>query len=351
MRALARQLPRRNLGCTGLEVSLLSLGGVGIGGGSQSELYGGVTDDEAIECVHRAIERGINFIDTSPLYAHSERRIGLALASLEEEKRKGLLVGSKVGDNCPPYSDNGGHSPFSYDGVMCSVEHTLKQLKVLNHLDTVLVHDPSMSELQDEFMAPELGGLAALEDLKRQGVVKHIGIGCVEHEQQTCMMDHPSCEIVLTVNDYNILRRYASEEQFELANSKGIGIMNAGCFYMGLLANAETGWSHGFLNTLDQPKLVALAQEIQEWCENVEGVPLRTAALSFASRHEYVSTLPVGCRNSAEVDECVDSMLSAETCDDEFWRRFKEMGFEDKVSSLDRSMDHWYYSKDSVDLS
>ena len=45
---------------------------------------------------------------------------------MKPEERKGLLVGSKVGDECPPYSDNGGHNAFSYDGVMSSVEHSLK---------------------------------------------------------------------------------------------------------------------------------------------------------------------------------------------------------------------------------
>jgi aryl-alcohol dehydrogenase-like predicted oxidoreductase len=76
--------------------------------------------------VHRAVERGVNFIDTSPLYAESERRIGLALEALSPKAREGLLIGSKVGDECPPFSDNGGFNEFSYDGVKCSVDHSLK---------------------------------------------------------------------------------------------------------------------------------------------------------------------------------------------------------------------------------
>jgi aryl-alcohol dehydrogenase-like predicted oxidoreductase len=66
-------LPLRRLGRTGLEVTGLSMGGAGLG-------RGGVTDDEAIEAVHRAIELGINYLDTAPLYGESERRVGLALA-------------------------------------------------------------------------------------------------------------------------------------------------------------------------------------------------------------------------------------------------------------------------------
>ena len=127
--------------------------GVGIGAKLPGDFYGGVTDDAAIATVHRAVERGINFVDTSPLYGFSEQRIGIALEQLSPQQREGLMVGSKVGDECPPFSDNGGHSPFSYDGVMCSVAHSLKQLRVVERLETVLI-DPTMQEL-DEFLAKD----------------------------------------------------------------------------------------------------------------------------------------------------------------------------------------------------
>lgn len=130
--------------------------------------------------MHRAISRGINFIDTSPLYAESERRIGVALDQMDASDRQGLLVGSKIGDECAPYSNNGGHNAFSYFGVMSSVVHSLKQLKVVEKLDTCLVHDPTMAELE-EFLTPG-NGMDALRELQRQGLVGHIGIGCLEHD-------------------------------------------------------------------------------------------------------------------------------------------------------------------------
>jgi D-threo-aldose 1-dehydrogenase len=99
---------------------------------------------------------------------------------MKPEDREDLLIGSKVGDECPPFSNNGGFNEFSYDGVKCSIEHSLKQLKVVDKLDTVLVHDAAYDELET-FLAPG-NGMDALVDLKRQGVVGHIGIGCVEFE-------------------------------------------------------------------------------------------------------------------------------------------------------------------------
>ena len=205
------RLATRQLGKTDLRISVVSLGGVGIGAKGAAELYGGVTDEEAIATVHRAIERGINFIDTSPLYRESERRIGLALEALPAAQREGLLVGSKVGDECPPYSDNGGHSPFSYKGVMASVAHSLKLLRVVKRLDTVLLHDPTMAEV-DEFLAAG-SGLEAIRELQRQGVVGYFGIGCVEHEVHSAMLQRADAAIVLSVNDFNLLRRYGEHRR------------------------------------------------------------------------------------------------------------------------------------------
>ena len=82
-------LPRRRLGRTGLEVTALSMGGAGVGRDN-------VSDDEAIEAVHRAIELGMNYLDTAPLYGacESERRIGLALAGGWREK---IYLATKIG--------------------------------------------------------------------------------------------------------------------------------------------------------------------------------------------------------------------------------------------------------------
>jgi D-threo-aldose 1-dehydrogenase len=337
--ARLRSLPRRRLGRTGLEVTCLALGGVGLGGEGDDDLYGGITDEAAIATVHRAIARGINFIDTSPLYRESERRIGLALEALPVEARKGLIVCSKVGDDCPPYSDNGGFSPFSYAGVKASVCHTLRMLRVVDRLDVVLLHDPTLAEL-DEFLAPG-GGLQALKDLQRENVVGHIGLGCVEHEQHLRFLsDCSDASVLLTVNDFNLLRRFALQSSWPAAAKHDVGVLNAGAFYMGLLADPRGSWSQGFKKTLRQPELVSLAREMGEWSE-AHGVPLRTLALQFAARHPSVSSVPIGCRSAKEVDEVVDSVLQA--VPESLWSEFDET-FGARVKALGREA-HWYYDK------
>ena len=360
-------LPLRRLGRTNLHVSVVSLGGVGLGGKAAGDLYGGIDDDAAIAAVHRAIERGINFIDTSPLYAESERRIGLALEALPTEARSGLLVGSKVGDECPPFSNNGGHSAFSYDGVKSSVAHSLAQLRVVDKLDTVLVHDPTLDELT-EFFAPETGGMAALKDLQRQEVVGSVGIGCVEHAQHRAFMAAAGDDagVLLSVNDFNLVRRYGAAaeagEAGEAGDSAGgaesggggswvdagrrdVGILNAGAFYMGLLAEPHTSWSQGFKASLDQPELVGLAQRMSTWSEN-KGIPLRTLAVQYAFSDPRVASIPIGCRSAEEVDQVVDSALA--TVGEEVWKEFHAT-FDGEVEALGKDA-HWYYDKNESDI-
>ena len=106
----------------------------------------------------------------------------------------------------------------------------------------------------------------------------------VDHDEILRFMERElaECSVYLAVNDYNLLRRYASSGNvvnnvpkmfgplpFAEAQWRDIGILNGGTYYMGLLADPVDGWSLGFKKTLIEqyPKLVDLARRIQTWCE------------------------------------------------------------------------------------
>ena len=134
------------LGSSGLEVTRLGLGCAAIGG-----LYGDIPDEQAIQVVHRAFALGLNLLDTAPLYGagKSETRLGLALKDIP---RDNYILASKVGrvlepvagedndegifDNPPPFKPV---FDFSYDGVMRSLEESLKRLGV-ERIDLSLIH-------------------------------------------------------------------------------------------------------------------------------------------------------------------------------------------------------------------
>jgi hypothetical protein len=72
-------------------------------------------------------------------------------------------------------------------------------------------------------------------------------------------MQHPEASILLSVNDFNLVRRYAAEGSWVQAKEKDVGIINAGSFYMGLLADPYQSFEMGFKKTLVVPELISLA--------------------------------------------------------------------------------------------
>src|SRR5262245_23903701 len=123
-------LPTRRLGGTHMEVTEIGCGGVAIG-----SFHADQPSDDAtgVATVKRALEVGINYLDTSPLYKESERRIGIALRELGGRHAR-LYISTKTGTHpSRPYDHSG-------EATRWSVENSLRLLGV-DHVDLVLVHD------------------------------------------------------------------------------------------------------------------------------------------------------------------------------------------------------------------
>ena len=124
--------PKRPLGRTGIRVTPFGLGGAWLG-----RTPAGFDDDLAAAAVHRALEAGINLIDTSPLYGESERRVGLALEAWYRRggRREDFILSTKTGTRTRPHD-------YSGPATRRSVEESLRLLKT-DYFDIVHVHDPS----------------------------------------------------------------------------------------------------------------------------------------------------------------------------------------------------------------
>jgi aryl-alcohol dehydrogenase-like predicted oxidoreductase len=207
----------RTLGRTGLKVPAIGLGGAGIGG-----LYGETADKAAIETVELAFERGIRYLDTSPLYAESERRIGLAL---EGVRRDSYVLSTKTGTHPRRLQD------YSWDGTMWTVENSLKLLKT-DYIDLLLIHDP----VTIEPAFAERGALDALEDLKRQKVIGHIGLGQRNLDFHKTAIQSGRVDVILTFNDYHPIRQVANDDTLPRAEDNNIGVLNGSPLAHGFLA-------------------------------------------------------------------------------------------------------------------
>jgi len=154
----------RRLGKTGIEVSEIGFGGWGIGGSNGDAIGYGPTDDGASRATLRqALERGVTFYDTSPVYGYgrSEALIG----EVFEGVRGKVVVASKVG-----FVHSSGAQDFSPGHITRSLEESLGRLRT-DYVDLYQVHDPPLALLERE-----AGVLETLQALKREGKVRALGI-------------------------------------------------------------------------------------------------------------------------------------------------------------------------------
>ena len=167
-----------SLGTTGVQVTRLGFGGCPVGG-----LYRDPGEDMSTATVERALELGVNFFDTAPLYGAgtSETRLGRILAG---HPRSSFALATKVGFALVPIDPNSNEDIFfpfenapplrpandySYDGAMRSFEGSLKRLK-LDYVNVLHIHEPA--DFYDETIN---GAFRALLKLREQGLIKALG--------------------------------------------------------------------------------------------------------------------------------------------------------------------------------
>jgi aryl-alcohol dehydrogenase-like predicted oxidoreductase len=141
-----------------IEVTRLALGGDGLGGS-----LGHVKEADGVAAVQRALELGIRWLDTSPFYNDSERRIGIALRGVPREL---YVLSTRAGTHPDRFRQ------YSADAFYGSVANSLTLLGT-DFLDICLIHDP-LPQHMPQLLGPG-GGLEALVELKRQGVVRAVG--------------------------------------------------------------------------------------------------------------------------------------------------------------------------------
>jgi D-threo-aldose 1-dehydrogenase len=293
---------RVQLGRTQLQVTRLGLGLAPIGG-----LYTSVGDAQATATLDRAWELGLRYFDTAPLYGYglSERRAGGALSKRPREQ---LVLSTKVGrllvpaggdteafwPEAPP--DLAPQFDFSYDGVMRSFEESLARLG-LERIDILHIHDPD-----NHFDEALTGALKALARLRSEGLIGAIGAGMNQAEMLTAFAKHGGFDCFLLAGRFTLLDRRGADELLPLCATEGIGVIAAGVYQSGLLADPRPGVTENY-----QPASAASLEKalaLKEICA-AHGVPLRAAAIQFPFTHPAVTCVIVGVRSPQEVDDAV----------------------------------------------
>lgn len=284
-------MPLRRLGRTDLKVTCLGMGGAGIGRGD-------VTDDEAVAAVRRAIELGINYLDTAPLYGESERRVGLALADGWREK---IFLATKTGTH-PEWRGD-----YSGSGTRRSVENSLRLLGT-DYLDVCLVHDPGNMEP----VVAKGGAFDELQRMREEGIVKFIGLGVREHEFHQIAIETGVVDVILTYLDYTLLSQTADEWLLPLAVKNDIGVINGSPIAMGLLSGEEPDISV-------RPPEGRKAHRLWQWAMENK-VNLLNLAIQFCFRQPRIAMNLTGAKNAMEVEQSVAAATTP--VPSEVWEQF-----------------------------
>ncbi len=280
-------LERRPLGKTGLQVSVVSLG---------AAPFARVDDEVAARTAHRALELGVNLIDTSPLYGdgESERKLGLALEAWYAQggRRTDFILCTKTGTRSRPYD-------YSADATRWSIDQSLRTLKT-DYLDLVHVHDPDRLE-------PALGpggALEALQELQRQGVVRHVGLGVRDLDLHCAFHATGCCAASLTYRDYSLISQSAADRLLPSAQRHQVGLLNAQMVRHGLLGGEEEpaavahrfstrpGFQPGEISYIE-PWEVERATRLWHWCRDRK-LDLLALSVQFGLRDPRISSQMIG---------------------------------------------------------
>jgi D-threo-aldose 1-dehydrogenase len=281
------QLEQRPLGQTGHHVSALGLGAAGIAG-----LYRKFEDDAAAaEVVRAALDAGITYIDTAPLYGKgaSERRIGLALRGHPARER--CFVATKLGYVPEEYD-------FSFDATVRSVHASLERLG-LDLLPLVQIHE-LRPEIWDAVMAPR-GAVAALRHLQDEHVIGHVGAtSSDEATLRRVLSEAPDTfETLFMWKRFNLLDPTFGAELLPRAAELGLGIIIGTPFAGGLLASGSGPGAKYFYRDAP-PEQIKRVQRLEAACTPA-GVPLGAAALRFCLSGAGVSVVVAGADTAEQV--------------------------------------------------
>lgn len=276
------------LGKTGMKISQLSFGASSLG-----SVFHETNEKDSFEAVEAAVEGGINFIDVSPYYGHykAETVLGKALRNIPRSK---YYLSTKVGR----YGKDGVNTwDYSAKRVTDSVYESMERLGI-DHIDLINVHDI-------EFQAALPGGLQkvvdetlpALVELKRKGVVSHVGITDLQLENLKWVVEHSepgTVESILNFCHYT-LNDDALVDYLDFFEQRGIGIVNASPLSMGLLSQ------RGVPDWHPAPKaLVEACARAAQYC-NEKGYPIERLAVQFSVSNPRIASTLFSSANPANV--------------------------------------------------
>ena len=306
----------RTFGRTGWNASEIGFGAWGIGG----DAWGNTDDKDSIAALNKAIDLGVNFIDTADVYGdgHSEQLI----AQVRKQRSESLFIATKAGRRLKPHTAAGYNNR---DNLTSFVERSLRNLEV-EALDLLQLHCPP----SEVYEMPEVFGI--LDGLQQQGKLRNYGVSVERVEEAMKAITYPNVKSVQII--FNMFRLKPSEQFFAAAQERNVGIIVRVPLASGLLtgkfkadskfaANDHRQYNrHG--ESFDQGETFS-GVEYETGLEAVEelrallpqGMTMAQFALRWILMFPQVSTIIAGAKNPAQAADNVQASefpaLSQET--------------------------------------
>lgn len=296
----------RPLGRTGIRVSPFALGAM------MFSSFGNGDQKEVDQMVARALDAGINFVDTSDAYGESEEMLGKALKG----RRDDVVLASKF---ARPIGDEPNHQGGSRRWIMTAVENSLRRLNT-DHLDLYQMHRPDPRTDIEET-------LSALTDLVRSGKVRAIGTSDMpasDMVEAQWIAERRGLERVRTEQPhYSLLDRSIEREVLPVAQRYGMGTLIWSPLASGMLTgrvrrgqDSDLRRTRLFAALRDERRIDAV-EELITLAEEAE-LPLTHLALAFVIAHPGVTSALIGPRTMSQLDDLLaaaDVQLSDELLD------------------------------------
>ena len=276
----------RPFGRTGLQVSVVGFGCWPMAG----DRYGAIEDDEAVKAIHRALDRGVNCVDTAPAYGagHSEEVVARAL----ETRRRDVILVTKCGVKAPPPGQLGPVRDSSRANIVRELDESLRRLRT-DWVDVLLVHWPDAGTPFEETMR-------ALDEVVTSGRVRFVGVSNFTGAMIEACMRVRRIDVIQV--GYHMFDRRQEHETFPACVQHGIGVMGYGSLGHGLLTGAFTAALGGAHVTSD-------LREARLFRGDVDVVTLEAAVELKPREAEELGGAPLV---TVRPLECVDDGLALE---------------------------------------
>ena len=282
----------RTLGRTGIKVSPYALGALALG-----TPIGNPDHDDSARIIHKALDAGINLIDTSDAYGESEVAVGKALKG----RRDSVVLATKFSR---PIGDDPNHQGASRRWIMTAVENSLRRLQT-DYLDLYQVHRPDPDTDIEET-------LSALSDLIHSGKVRAVGTSGMPASdviEAQWVAERRGLQRFRTEQPpYSILSRGIEREVLPIAQRYGMGILVWGPLGQGMLTGrvrkgqeTDLRRAHIFKHLNDQRRIDAVEQLIPLAAK--AGLPLTHLALAFVIAHPGVTSAIIGPHTMEQLDD------------------------------------------------